>query len=132
MSVSLGGVALADGLLLTGADAESGLRMSVRQTFGAPVAQRCQATGGITMALVAEKDGSTIRGGVFTTAQKNELIVLRDAGEIVELIHPLGRWWVLIPIDGIQLTSFYKKQTPAPDDPQVGTVTVTTMGVKNV
>lgn len=133
MSVSLGGVVLADGLLLVGADAESGLAMSVRPTFGIPVAQRCLATGGITLSLVAERDADTIRGGVFTTAQKDLLIDLRDAGEAIELIHPLGKWWGLIPImDGIQLVPFLKKQNPLPTDAQIGSVMLTTLGAKHV
>lgn len=131
MTVSLGGVILADGLLLSDPEAESDISMSVRQTFGAPVAQRCGTTGGKTLVILADVIEGGFRGGVITTAQKAALVALRDAGEPVELIHPGGKWWTIIPPTGIQLTSFYKKQTPGPDDPQVGTVTITTLGAKH-
>ena len=132
MSVSLGGVELAPGLLLIGADNDTDLAMSVRPTFGAPVAQRNRSTGNTPLILQAQRDGQFVRGGVFTTAQKDQLIVLRDAGEAIELIHPLGKWWVVIPADGIQLVPFLKKQTPLPTDAQIGNVMLTTLGAKHV
>lgn len=131
MTVSLGGVVLAAGMLLSDPESESDMAMSVRPTFGAPVVQRCGTSGGKTLVILADKNDGAFRGGIITTAQKAELVALRDAGEPVELIHPQGKWWAIIPPTGIQLTSFYKKQTPGPDDPQVGTVTITTLGAKH-
>lgn len=131
MTVSLGGVVLADGLLLSDPESESDISISVRQTFGAPLAQRCGTTGGKTLTILADTSDGAFRGGFITTAQKAALVTLRDAGEAVELVHPQGKWWVIIPVSGIQLTSFHKKQTPGPDDPQVGTVTLTTLGAKH-
>lgn len=125
MTVSLGGIVLDDDLRLVG-DLGPQIAMSVRRTFGAPVAQRCQVTAGKVLVLSADMDGNDIYGE-FTRTQYQQIAALRDGGNPIDLVHHNGTYQVIIPSDGINLTSIDDHSDPGPDESYTGTITMITV-----
>jgi len=127
MTISLGGIALNDNLLLTDPSDSPQVAMSVRQTFGVPVVQKMARSAGKTLVLSSLMEGNSVRGGVFTQMQKEQIAAVRDAGNVVTLVHPRGTFTVVIPVDGVQLVPMWKKLSPGPDEAHTGTVTMITV-----
>ena len=110
MSVSAGGLALSDNLLLRG------LR-------GDPVAVDMQRSeGGVAQILVAPLEGGRPLAleGYFTAAQVDALMDMARIGEPVTLIHPRGTFsWL---ITGSSLEPWIDYVEPDPNDFEFGTV----------
>ncbi len=127
MTVSLGNIILDDDLRLDGVRNQSKLAISVRPTFGAPVAQRCARSGGDTLTLVASSDNDSVMG-MFTGAQLDQIVGLRDIGEPVTLVHHLGTFTVMIPATALDaVESFEGHVNPDADEWHIGSIPLITV-----
>jgi len=126
MTVSLGAITLDDNLRLDGLHTSPGAAGSARATLGGVVIQTMPMIGCKTLSLVATLDGTAVKG-VFTQAQLDAMVALRDAGEPVALVHPLYSGQVYLPTDGIDVSQVFDYADPSDDDWYVGTITLITM-----
>lgn len=88
MTVSLGGYALSDHLVLQGLEAAPALAWSSRQTFGRTIIQLLPIKGGRPVLLVSENH--------LTLADVQAINGLMAAGQDVQLVHHRGTFTVVI------------------------------------
>lgn len=90
MTVTLGGIALSDHLILTGIETSSGVSVNSRRLLGGTVNHQVAAViGGRDLALNGD-------GYHFTLDQITAVKVLEAIRQPVELVHPRGILTVLI------------------------------------
>jgi len=126
MTVSLGAITLDDNLRLDGVHTSPASAGSARATMGGIVIQAMPMNGGRVLALVATMDGDAVKG-VFTQAQLDALVSLRDAGVPVALVHPLYSGQVYLAPDAIDVSQVFDYADPSDDDWYVGTITMITV-----
>lgn len=120
MTVSLGGVVLSDDLTLTGPINQSQIIASFKRTVAGRIIRRVDPRpGGREMVLSTPQRGGGYRG-VFTGSQAEQLAALRDAGDIVPLVHHRGSFAVLITV--VDLTPIDGSADPGPTTYFVGQI----------
>jgi hypothetical protein len=114
MTVSLGGIALSDHLVLDIAPAEVAYKQT-RLIGGASVVQVDGSTGGRTLTLSGANH--------WTLGQAEQIRALASAGMAVTLIHHRGTFAVLI-VDTADLTPMRPYANPLDSDRYTGSITM--------
>lgn len=126
MTVSLGGIILDDDLRLDGLHSSAGIAGSARVTMGGIVFQTMPMSSGKTLSLIATSDGDAVKG-LFTQAQLDSLVALRDAGAPISLVHHLFTGLVFLTPESIAVDQVMDYANPAADAWYVGTITMITV-----
>ena len=111
MTVSIGSVVLDDSLQIPDFFSQTSVAGNIRPTIGGVVTQRLAMSGGMKFTLTSAQGNAGLLGH-FTGAQIASLMAIRDAGDPVTFVHPLGTWSVLIPLDGIRVDKLFDFQYP--------------------
>jgi len=114
MTVTLGGIALADDLVLTGLEVAAVVAGQRRTLTGTPVLQVAESPGGRTLILDGENH--------FTLAQLEAVRTLSAAGQPVTLSHHRGTFAVVIT--AIEAEPAINYANPGPLDWYSGTITL--------
>lgn len=121
MTVSLGGVALDDSLVLVGFKNRPPVAVAVGRTIlGRPVVQTSPVSGG-ALVLEARLDGDRIYGR-YTGSQIDQIRTLWAAAAAVTMVHHLGTWQVIIQAVDVQDVQDYAD--PGATDLYTGTITM--------
>lgn len=114
MTVSLGGLALSDHLMLDIGPAAAAVNQR-RLIGGAPCVQTDPSTGGRVLTLQGEHH--------FTLAQIESIRAMQAQGLPVDLVHHRGTFRVVIT-DTSDLAPSFALADPSPDDWYSGTITL--------
>lgn len=122
MTVILGSVVLSDDLTLAGPINQPQVVVNFKRTTSGRLIRRVDPRpAGRELVLSSERRGNGYRGA-FTGDQADQMAALRDAGNVIDLVHHRGSYRVLIvatelePIDGVA--------DPGPNTFFVGSVTM--------
>lgn len=121
MSIQLGTIVLDDNLLVPGLKNLTSRAGSTRMTLGGrPVHQSIPITAGQQLQLV--DDGEY---GLFTGTQLDSINAYRASGELVDFVHHLGSWKVLVETVNVEQADGLTN--PTADHTYNGTITMRIM-----